>query len=260
MAPRIRVEDRDGGLRVITLDNPQKRNALDDEMLADLAKAVAPKGSAQVRVLLVQGEGPAFCAGYDLSALGPAAPKGALPDEHIFDVFRALADHPAPSVALVRGPAIGAGCELACACDFRVGSTAAVLCMPPAKLGVVYSPEGLWRLANLVGVAKAKLMFLTARRVPAATALAWGLLDEVWNEAERQSESHAVALCTELAAAAPLAVSGMKRSFRLLSASRLGKAERAELDALRRKAFNSEDVQEGLAAFLDKRPPEFRGK
>jgi enoyl-CoA hydratase/carnithine racemase len=258
MAGTVTVEDREGGLRVLTLTNPKKRNAVDDGMLAQLRAAVVPEASGHVRAFLLRGADAGFCAGYDLSGLGTAPDKGALPDEHIFEVIQLLASHSAPSVALVRGPAFGAGCELASACDFRVGSDTAVLCMPPARLGVVYAPEGLWRLSSLVGVSKAKLMFLTGRKVDAPTAHAWGLLDELWPEAD--AEPRALALCGELAASAPLAVRGMKRGFERLAELHLTEAERGELDGLRRVAFNSEDIQEGRAAFLEKRPPVFRGR
>jgi enoyl-CoA hydratase/carnithine racemase len=258
MSGQIEVEDRPGGLRVLTLQNEAKRNALDDGMLAQLRAAVAPESSGQVRAFLIRGEGPAFSAGYDLSSLGGAPAEGALPDQHIFEAIGLLASHPAPSVALVEGAAYGAGCELACACDFRVGSGAALLCMPPAKLGVAYAPEGLWRLERLVGLSKAKLMFLTGRKVDAYTAHQWGLLDELWLDGG--AAGRAVALCDELVANAPLAVKAMKLGFEQLAGARLSEEDHRTLDLLRRQAFNSDDVKEGRAAFLEKRPPVFLGK
>jgi enoyl-CoA hydratase/carnithine racemase len=122
-----------------------------------------------------------------------------------------LERHPVPSVALVRGAAFGAGFDLAAACDFRVGTPDAVLSMPPAKLGIVYSAEGLARAARLVGLARAKSLFLTARRLDGPTALECGLLDECL-EAEA-AEARALELCATLAAGAPLAISGMKEVF-----------------------------------------------
>ncbi|MHB8876729.1 MAG: enoyl-CoA hydratase/isomerase family protein [Myxococcaceae bacterium] len=258
MAGTLTVEDREGGLRVLTLQNPSKRNALDDAMFSQLRAALLPGATAGVRAFLVRGDDTAFCSGYDLSSLGQPAAEGVLPDEHIVETFSMLARHPSPSVALLTGPAFGAGCELASACDFRVASGAAVLCMPPAKLGVVYSPEGLWRLGSLIGPSKAKLMFLTGRKVDAHTAHRWGLLDELWLDGG--AESRAFALCEELTANGPLAVRGMKRGFEHLFSSALSEAERRELDELRRAAFNSEDVQEGLRAFLAKRAPAFKGR
>lgn len=257
----IHTEDRPDGIRALAVSNPPKRNALDAALL-DLLLAALPRpraDGAPVRALLLRGAGDlAFCSGYDIESLDSVHPDGPLPDEKIQAVLGALEAHPAPSVALIRGPAFGAGCELACACDFRIADPTAVFAMPPARLGVVYAPEGLWRVTALVGPSRAKRMLLAAGRVSAEEALRWGLVDEV--HASDQAEGAALRLCAELAAGAPLAVSGMKRAFRALGAPAMDGAERAELERLRRASFLSEDAKEGRAAFLEKRPPRFRGR
>jgi enoyl-CoA hydratase len=252
----MRVEDRPGGVRVLTLDNPTRRNALDEGMLDGLFAALAPEATRETRAILLRGDGKAFCAGYDLTSLSEVG-EGKLPDTRLGEVFARLERHPAPSVALLTGGAFGAGCELACACDFRIGSDQALFCMPPAKLGVVYAPEGLFRLTALAGRSKAKLMVLTGRKIDAARSLEWGLLDELHVEG---AEAAAFALVTELAAAAPLAVRGMKRGFELVARAQLSEEERGELETLRREAFNSADAREGRAAFLEKRAPRFEGR
>lgn len=258
MGAVLHVEDRDPGVRVLTLSNPARRNALDDALLASLREALSPEASAGVRALLVRGEGGrAFCAGYDLTRLPEAGEEGPLPDELLGETLRLLEAHPAPSVALVQGAAYGAGCDLALACDLRVGAEDAVLCMPPARLGIIYAADGLRRLTAATRLPFARWMALTGAPVPAARALAEGLLDEV--HAADRAEAAALALCESLAGMAPLALAGMKETFRRL-APRLTPEDEAALRALRRTAFRSEDAREGRAAFQEKRSPRFRGR
>lgn len=258
MSAALHVEDREGGVRVLTLSNPARRNALDDALLARLREAVDPAATRHVRALLVRGEGGrAFCAGYDLTRLPDADAEGPLPDDFLAGTLRLLEAHPAPSVALVQGAAYGAGCDLALACDFRVGAEGAVLCMPPARLGIVYAAEGLRRLVATAGLPFARRMALTGEAVPADRALAAGLLDEV-HPAER-AEAAALALCAGLASQAPLALAGMRETFRRLAPA-LSAEDAEALRALRREAFRSEDAREGRAAFQEKRPPRFTGR
>lgn len=258
MDARLGIEDRSDRVRVLTLDNPARKNALDEGLLLALREALASAESAGVRALLLRGRGSAFCAGYDLNQSFEVGGEEPLPDHLLGDVLGELERLPIPSVALVTGPAFGAGCDLAAACDFRVASPQAAFCIPPAKLGVIYAPDGLARVAALVGRSTAKLLFLTGRKVGAEEALRFGLCDEL-HPAE-EAEGRALALCAELAANAPLAIRGMKRAFQLLGRPLLSEAERAELEALRRVAFASDDAREGRAAFLEKRPARFTGR
>jgi enoyl-CoA hydratase/carnithine racemase len=239
------VEKAPSGLLTLTFSNRGKKNALDAPVLEALAQALARHPEA--RCILVRGEGEAFSAGYDLGALTGLKPHDALPDTRLGEVFDLLEQHPAPSVAAVRGPAYGAGFELACACDFRVAEPSAVFCAPPARLGIVYAPKGLARVAKVVGWQRARLLFLTGRTVDAATALAIGLVDEVGT---------AEALCATLLAQAPKAVAGMRKAFALLQEAE-GERITAQLEGLRRSAFLGEEAQEGLAAAREKRPPRF---
>jgi len=249
----LRVEDRADGLRVLTLVNPARRNALDDGQVAALQAALAlPAGT---RAVLVRGEGGPFCAGYDLSQLGTAA-GGILPDDALMAALLTLEQCTVPTVALVEGVAYGAGFDLACACDFRIGGPSARFCMPPARLGIVYSAEGVARLSRLVGPARAKWLMLTAETLGADAALTWGLLDALTPDAE----PHALALCQRLARQAPLAVAGLKQTFQVLARGPASALDGERLRALRTAAFQSEDAREGRAAFLEKRPPLFLGR
>jgi enoyl-CoA hydratase len=250
----LRAQDV-GAVRTLTLCNPSRRNALDPALLEALAAELGRAETDRVRVLILRGEGGAFCAGYDLSALG--APEGdALPDDRLGEVLAMLEQHPAASIALVEGPAFGAGCELAATCDFRIGAPSALFCMPPARLGIVYAPAGIARLVDLVGLSRTRRMFLTATTVDAQLALAWGLLDAL----EDDAAAGATSLAEQIARNAPLAVQGTRKVLGALARRSLPEQEGRALRALRRQAFGSEDAKEGRAAFLEKRAPRFTGR
>jgi enoyl-CoA hydratase/carnithine racemase len=249
----VRAEDFPNGVRVVTLVRPASRNALTPQMLGALDEALQLVPG--IRALVVEGEGTAFCAGYDLDCLEADAAAGRAPDGFIQDVFRRLEETPVPSVAVVHGAAFGAGCELACACDLRLGGADAVFCLPPLKLGIVYAPEGVWRLARLVGLQKAREMLLTGRTVSAEQARSWGLLDRI----EADAVAAGRALAEQLAEAAPLAMAGTRLVLRRLGRAPLSDADRLELEGVRARAFASADAAEGRAAVRERRPPRFRG-
>jgi enoyl-CoA hydratase/carnithine racemase len=128
--------------------------------------------------------------------------------------------------------------------------------MPPVRLGVVYAPEGVWRVARLVGVQRARWMFLSAAEVGAAEALGWGLLDVVTDDAPARAH----ALATTLASGAPLAMTGLRRTLRAIGRAPIDPAERAALEALRAEAFASDDAVEARTAMREKRPPRWKGR
>jgi enoyl-CoA hydratase len=259
----IRTEDR-GLVRLVVIDNPPKRNALDFESLAQLEEACAGAARDGVRCLVFRGSGEkAFCSGFDIEAIstGPREGEADRPDLAVERAMEAVEAVPCPTIAFLNGSAFGAGGELAGSCDLRIAREGISFGMPPAKLGVVYPVGGLRRFLSLLGPARAKELFFTGRPVDAERALAIGLLDRLLPAAA--AEAAALALAEEIAANAPLAVQGMKRILRLLEAAHergFTLEEREELDALRRRAFESKDTAEGRQAFLEKRPPRFRGE
>ena len=257
--PRIGVEDR-GAVRVLTLDNQAKRNALDFGSLAELSGACAAAGRDRVRCLVIRGAGDqAFSAGFDLDAMDSG--HGDRPDLAVERAMEALEAVPCPTVAFLNGSAFGGGCELAVTCDLRVARAGVSLGMPPARLGVVYAAAGLRRFLGLVGPSRTREMFFTGRPVEAEVALSWGLVNRV--APAEAAEAEVMALAEEIAQNAPLAVQGMKRILRLLEASHergLTEAERMEISDLRTRAFESADLAEGRAAFAERRPPRFRGE
>jgi enoyl-CoA hydratase len=259
-APRVRVEDR-GAVRVVTIENRAKRNALDFRALEELEAAFEAAARDRIRCLVLRGAGEdAFSSGFDLAEIALTSRRGERPDEAVERAADVLAALPCPTVAFLNGSAFGGGLELAVTCDLRVGRDGIVLGMTPAKLGVVYPEGGLRRFLDLVGAARTRDLFFTGKPIDAATALSWGVVNRLAPPAS--AEATALALADEIASNAPLAVQGMKRILRLLESAHergLSDAERDEIAELRRRAFESEDIQEGRRAFEERRRPRFRG-
>jgi len=259
MTGKIQAQDQ-GFVRVLTIENRAKRNAFDYGSLSELEEACRKAERDGVRCLVLRGGGDqAFSSGFDLGAMD--APVEDRPDLAVERAMEAVEAVPCPTVAFVNGVAFGAGCELAVTCDLRVAASGAVLGMPPAKLGVVYAASGIRRFLALVGPAHAREMLFTGRPVDAERARAMGLVDRVVEPSAAEGE--ALALAEEIARNAPLAVQGMKRILRLLVAAHergLTGEEREEVAELRRRAFASEDLKEGRAAWAERRPPRFQGR
>ncbi len=241
----VLVTDEADGVRVLTLSNPSRKNALDPAMLEQLRDAVAAP-PPHIRCLLIRGAGDGiFCAGYDLNVLAARDARERLPDDHIAEVFDVLSQHRLPSVALITGPAYGAGCELAMACDLRVGDGRAHFRMPPLSLGLVYGLKGLARIASRVGVSATRFLFLSGHTVEAPRALQLGLLDLLETDAERSAR----ALATQLAQVPEVAVEGTKLGLTLLGTPPAASFEREyeRFETLRRRSFDPEAVRARLA-------------
>ncbi len=258
---RIRAEDR-GLVRVLVIDNPPKRNALDFQALEEIEASCARAEADGVRCLVLRGAGDeAFSSGFDLDEMALTSRRGDRPDEAVERTADALAAVPCPTVAFLNGFAFGGGFELAVTCDLRVARGGVKLAMTPARLGVVYPEGGLRRFADLVGSARARELFFVGHAIDVETAHAWGLVNRVAPAAS--AEADALALADEIAANAPLAVRGMKRILRLLEGTHersLSDAERQEIAELRRRAFESADIREGRRAWEERRAPRFKGE
>ena len=174
--------------------------------------------------------------------------------------LEAMDAHPWPLIAALNGHTIGGGLELALACDLRIAAGTATFAMPPARLGLVYSHTGVQRFIDAIGGPRTRELFLTATRIDAPTALAWGLVNRVSEDDRLQEE--AIALAAEIASMAPLAQRGNKRVIGALLSARARADEGlvAELMRLRQQSLLSADFQEGLRAFAEKRAPEWRGR
>jgi enoyl-CoA hydratase/carnithine racemase len=239
-----------GGVARVTFEHAAKRNALDRDVLDGLASTLP---ALDARCVVLTGAGSIFSAGYDIGNLTPERLADVL--THPFEAALAALDAvPVPVIAAMGGHAFGGGLELALACDLRVCAAGARLGMPPARLGVVYSHTGLRRFVDAIGAARTRELFLTARPVGSEEALAWGLVNEVVEDVA----ARAVELAASVAALAPLSLRGNKRVLRALIPPLEPELE-AELHALRDAAFRSEDFAEGVRAFIEKRPPQWRG-
>ncbi len=247
----------------LTISNPEKRNALDHDILDALAE-VLPRldRGIKVRCVVITGEGRSFSAGYYIADIPEATfsrDAEALVAHPFTAAMEAISAHPYPVIAAINGHCLGGGLELAIRCDLRVAASDARLGMPPAKLGLIYSHTGLERFIETIGVPRTKELFLTGRNLAAKRAEEIGLVHEVVSTADL--ERSAVDLASEIASNAPLSMRGNKRTIETLAGfPRLTAAQEEELIELRRSCFESEDFREGLRAFSEDREPRWTGR
>jgi enoyl-CoA hydratase/carnithine racemase len=247
----------------LRIANPERRNALDHEILDALAEIVPQLDRGiETRCLLITGEPPVFSAGYDIASISDQSferDAEALVAHPFHAAMESISNHPWPTVAAINGHCLGGGLELAITCDLRICAAGAQLGMPPAKLGLIYGHTGLRKFLDTVGLARTKELFLTGRNFDAARAEQIGLVNEVVGDDRLAAES--VALAAAIAANAPLSMRGNKHAIDLLNSSpTLSEQQEAGLIALRESCFSSEDFREGIRAFAEKRRPDWSGR
>jgi enoyl-CoA hydratase/carnithine racemase len=247
----------------LTLNRPDSRNALDHELLDDLAAAMPQLDRGiELRCVLITGAGGAFSAGYDIAAIPSESferDAEALVAHPFHAALEAIAGHPWPVIAAINGHALGGGLELTLTCDLRICARGAKLGMPPAKLGLIYGHTGLRRFIDAIGVPRTKELFLTGRNLDAERAEMIGLVHEVVDDAEL--ERVAVEWAAEVAANAPLSMKGNKHAIDTLNSFEgLTEEQERELIELRESCFRSEDFREGISAFAEKRKPVWKGR
>ena len=256
-SPIIIFERRDH-IAIIRLNRSEKRNALSREMmngLSDALKNIA--GEPNIRALILTGADEVFCAGTDITELtGVDETRGGEVSERGQALCSQIESCPVPVIAAVNGVAAGGGCEFALACHIRIASPNASFSLPETKLGIIAGYGGTQRLAREIGQGLALEMMLTGRRVSADEALRIGLINRI--AAERDLLTQAELLAREISNLAPLAIRACLEA--VTRGTELPLAEGLALEAqLFSSLFATNDMREGTRAFLEKRPPVFRG-
>jgi enoyl-CoA hydratase/carnithine racemase len=247
----------------LTISNPERRNALDHEILDAIAE-VLPQLDRGIenRCVVITGAEPLFSAGYDIAGIPDESferDAEALVAHPFHAAIETIARHPWPTVAAINGHCLGGGLELAITCDLRVCTAGAKLGMPPAKLGLIYGHTGLRKFLDTIGLPYTKELFLTGRNLDADRAERIGLVNQVVEDEEVGRES--VDLAAAIAANAPLSMRGNKKAIDLLQANpELTEQQEAGLVALRESCFSSADLREGIRAFAEKRRPQWTGR
>ena len=257
MADELLIE-HNGFVCTIAINRPEKRNALNYEVLSGLSNTLGSLvNEGKTRAIILTGTGSqAFSAGMDLVFVNS---QRDIADKALADALDSLLKCSIPIIARIQADALGAGCDLTTACDFRIASDNARMGIPPVKFGWVYYPKSIQRLINLIGVAYTKELFLTARFVPAARAKEIGLLHFLVSpEALDETVNN---LAEEIAGMAPMAVQGTKHLInQLFHYQKLDTGVEQEIMRLIRKCYQSEDAIEGNRAFKEKRKPDFKGR
>ena len=233
------TQHRDGDVAVIEIDRHERRNALDTAHCHDLRAALT--GHRAARVIVVTGAGSSFCAGADLGGVYDTAFRDAL-----YAMLAAVTQVPVPVLAAVNGPAIGAGAQLALACDLRVAAPEATFAIPAARLGIAVNPWTTRRLALLAGTGTAQAMLIGAETLDAGAALRCGLASRLGDRGA------ALTWARELAGLAPLSLAYAKKA--------LNEPDSAELARDFEACWASADAAEGQRARAGKRPPRFLGR
>ena len=252
----LAVTDR---IATITVNRPDKLNALNDATMAELGRAVEEvRGDSAVAGVIVTGAGRAFVAGADISELRAKSATDAYAlARRGQEVFRRIETSPKPVIAAVNGFALGGGCELAMACHIRLASESAKFGQPEVKLGVIPGYGGTQRLTRLVGRGRALQLLLTGEMIDAAEAYRIGLVNRVVPAGETVVDA-ARALLAQMLANGPLALAHC-----IEAVNRGADISMEEALALEAAAFgllvSTSDMKEGTSAFLEKRPPVFRG-
>jgi len=262
----------DAGVATITLNRPDKRNALSNELTPALRQSLLDADTdPSVRCVVITGAGRAFCSGGDVSGMGGNAPQAATHDEPrptLDDAIRRLKhgqetltlrlfDLAKPTIAALPGAAAGAGLSIALACDLRIGASSAFITTAFANIGLSGDYGGSWLLMQLVGVARAKELYYTGRRVSAEECLALGIFNEV--VADEDLATRTRALAEQIAAGPPIALRYMKENLNRAVGADLRTALAMEADRMVR-CTRTDDHREAVQAFIAKRRSSFTGK
>ena len=254
----ILVERRQS-VAVLTINRPDKLNALNSKVHAEAVAALDElRNDSDIRVVVITGAGDkSFVAGADISEF---AGKTAATQRNVFyerSLFNSIDTFPKPVIAMINGFCLGGGCELALACDIRLASEKARFGQPEINLGIIPGGGGTQRLTRLVSEGKAMEMILSGEMIDAPTALDLDLVNHIYSSEELEAKTFEMA--NKIAEKSPIALQMAKEAVKLASRSNLDEGLRREID-LFAICFSTEDKEEGVSAFLEKRKPIFKGK
>lgn len=253
---RVEIDDR---VATLTINRPEKRNALNGQVRAEIMAALdALEADGRVRVVVITGAGgKAFVAGADVAEFAdrsPAQQRAAMEGRRVYDVVAAF---PKPVIASINGYTLGGGCELALACDLRIAARSARLGQPEVNLAILPGGGGTQRLPRLVGLGRAMRLILTGEIIDAEEAERIGLVDILVDDHALPDRTREIA--GSIASHSPVALRLIKEAVRASAEMPLADGLKLERE-LFITAFASEDGTEGIAAFLEKREPEYKGR
>lgn len=252
------IEDSIG---TIMLNHGQKRNALSQPLIADILEALGAFRQQNLRVIILRAQEGAtvWSAGHDVSELpqGHRDPLGW--DDPLRRLIREVENYPAPIIAMIEGSVWGGACEVAFACDLVIAADDTTFAITPAKLGVPYNLSGLLTFMSTISLHIVKEMAFTGSPMKAERAERLGIVNHVVSRQELQRHTYEIA--KQIVRNSPLSIAVMKEELNLLAnAHDLSPLMFERIQSLRRVVYNSQDYQEGIRAFLEKRPPTFTGK
>jgi enoyl-CoA hydratase/carnithine racemase len=255
MAGEVLSFERHQNYATITLNRPEKRNALNEAMLKALDDALAAvELEPEIRAVILRGAGGSFCSGLDLAEAdrleGGHSPVG------IERVFHRLENVSVPTIAAIQGSALAGGCELGLHCDLRIGAEDLRIGMTVARVGLLVPYDFIRKLIEVIGAANTALILYTAEPVDAKRALAMGMVHEVVPNAKL--DDAAITLAQKVSSNAPLSLRTMKKSLRR-SMSESNDAFHQDILEMGRMVRQSKDAKEGIRAFLEKRKPYWQG-
>ncbi len=254
---------RKGYIACLTIHNPEKRNALTPELLADLRLTLTEfSKNDEIRCVVIRGAGDkAFSSGYDITAIpvDQAVDKIQETPNVLIQTLETIKQFPYPTIAMLNGHAFGAGFNLCACCDIRIAADDIKMGMPPAKLGIAYHPDGIQQFIEAFGIARTKEIFYTADTFQGKDLLIKDLVNHVVPRSD--FEDFTLAYAQKITQNAPLSLKGIKNIIAMFEKDMaIDQSNLSKADQLMQKCLKSDDLKEGRAAFLEKRVPKFTGQ